>query len=378
MLHHLLEIFAQRLKMRRNVFKIAKWFLLGVLALLVIVVSIGLSYRAYRQQQYEPGLAIHTSNGIQEGRYVTVGGIEQWIQIRGEDRNNPVLLFVHGGPGIPSAVLTAGWQPWEKYFTVVHWDERGAGRTFRKSRRSVALSMNLERMTQDGVEITEFLRTYLHKDKVLLVGQSWGSILGIHMIKKRPDLFSAYVGTAQFVNTKKAYPILFDHAMAMAKAANNREAINALAPMKSSLMGFRTVLNWRERLALASGEYIGPTGSKIHPLYMPDYSILDFLFLAAGHLFSREYLEEPIDGPVRQADLPALGLDFAVPVFFFQGTEDQMTPIELVEPYFEQIKAPHKEFVPFEGEHHFLIQNRPDEFLKELLNRVHPLISKSF
>jgi len=171
--------------------------LLGVAGILIVVAAAGLGFRAYRQHLAAETLAIRSPKGVQEGGFVDIGGIKQWIQIRGEDRDNPVLLFVHGGPGGSSWPMSSGWRPWEKHFTIVQWDQRGTGRTYGAAGDTLAPTMTLERMTQDGVELAEHLRTHLHKDRIVLVGHSWGSFLGIHMVKQRPDLFSAYVGTGQ-------------------------------------------------------------------------------------------------------------------------------------------------------------------------------------
>ena len=142
--------------------------------------------------------AIATPNGIDDARYVEVGGIQQWITIRGEDRNNPVLLFLHGGPGAATNPWGyAGFRLWLKHFTVVQWDQRGAGRTFGKNRDAPTQDITIARMTQDGVELADLLRKQLRKDKIILVGHSWGSTLGVHMVKARPDLFYAFVGTGQ-------------------------------------------------------------------------------------------------------------------------------------------------------------------------------------
>lgn len=96
----------------------AKASLLAVTVLAVLAIGLGLGLRAYRQHLGAGALAIQSPNGIQEGMYVKIGGIDQWIQIRGEDRDNPVILFVHGGPGGSTIPMSSGWQPWEKYFTI--------------------------------------------------------------------------------------------------------------------------------------------------------------------------------------------------------------------------------------------------------------------
>ena len=134
--------------------------------------------------------AITAPNGIDEGRFVEVGGIEQWITIRGEDRNNPVVLFLHGGPG--DATNPWGYiafRSWLKQFTVVQWDQRGAGRTFGKNADASPETITVARLVQDGIELAESLRKSLRKDKIVLVGHSWGSILGVLMAKVQAGAF---------------------------------------------------------------------------------------------------------------------------------------------------------------------------------------------
>lgn len=157
-----------------KLWKVAKLVLLSAVGLLVIALCAVLGYRAYVQHANAKAIAIHSPGGIDEGSYVRIGGIEQWIQIRGEDRNNPVLLCLHGGPGATWTPLTALFVTWETQFTVVQWDQRGAGRTLEATGDSVANTMSVERMTQDGIEVSEFLRNHLHKDRT----HSLGALMG--------------------------------------------------------------------------------------------------------------------------------------------------------------------------------------------------------
>jgi hypothetical protein len=107
--------------------KIMVRIVLGAVGLIVVVVGLAFGLRAYMQHRNSAVLALRTYNAIDEGAYITIGGIPQWLQIRGEDRDNPILLFLHGGPGASTLPLSGGWRPREKYFTVVQWDERGTG-----------------------------------------------------------------------------------------------------------------------------------------------------------------------------------------------------------------------------------------------------------
>jgi pimeloyl-ACP methyl ester carboxylesterase len=180
-----------------NIWKAIKTVFLFGFALLVLLACTGLALRAHRQHVIARTIAIRTPNGIDERMYVNIGGIDQWVQIRGQNRNNPVILCLHGGPGGSWIAQTTVFLPWEKDFTVVQWDQRGTGKTLETTGPTIADAMSTDHMTQDGIEVSEFVRNHLHKDKIILLGFSWGSLLGVHMAKQRPDLFYAYVGTGQ-------------------------------------------------------------------------------------------------------------------------------------------------------------------------------------
>jgi pimeloyl-ACP methyl ester carboxylesterase len=351
--------------------------LLGLAGILIVVAAAGLGFRAYRQNLATETLAIRSPNGVQEGEFVDIGGIKQWIQIRGEDRDNPVLLFVHGGPGGSSWPISSSWRPWEKHFTIVQWDQRGAGRTYGAAGDALAPTMTLERMTQDGVELAEYLRTHLHKHKIILVGHSWGSFLGIHIVKQRPDLFSAYVGTGQVVGRvtfEKQFEIMITHLQALAQSTGNSEALAELAPIVA-----RPLINpqnrlvadkWSKALGLPSIESVQLAGP-VPPPFMPDFSLLDWYNWRKGMAFSAKYLRGR-EGPMFKRDVAALGLAFPIPVIFIEGDADYNTPAGPVEQLFNQITAPHKEFVWVRGGDHFIPFDRPDEFLAELVARVMP------
>ena len=365
---------------RRMSPKIA-WFirtgLLCIAGLLVAVVAAGLGLRAYLQHLAREELAIRSPNGVQEGAFVAIGGIKQWVQIRGEDRNNPVLLFVHGGPGDTTLAMSSGWRPWEKHFTVVQWDQRGTGRTYGETGDAIAPTMTLERMTQDGIELAEYLRTHLRKDKIVLVGHSWGSFLGIHIVKQRPDLFYAYVGVGQVVGRatfEKQFEITIARLQRLAQSVNNAEALAELAPIAAQPAANESnrlvAEKWSKALALPPADSLNLAGP-VSPLFMPDFSLLDWYNWNRGTAFSARYLRG-INSPMFQRNLASLGFDFSIPVFFIGGDEDYVTPIEPAEQYFKQIIAPHKEFVHIRGGDHFIPFSRPDQFLADLVARVRP------
>jgi pimeloyl-ACP methyl ester carboxylesterase len=129
---------------------------------------------------------------IHEEIFVPIGGIDQWITIHGSDSANPVVLVLHGGPGDAlSPYADSLFTGWDKDFTMVEGDQRGAGRTYGKSGPSIEPTMTMERMSKDGVEVVQYLMHRLGKSKIILIGGSWGSVLGVHMVHGRPDLFYA-------------------------------------------------------------------------------------------------------------------------------------------------------------------------------------------
>jgi pimeloyl-ACP methyl ester carboxylesterase len=314
--------------------------------------------------------AIDSAKGVGEAMYVHLGGIEQWVTIRGEDRQNPVLLFVHGGLGdVTNPWAFAYFAAWEKRFTVVQWDERGAGRTLRKTGPSVAPTMTLDRMAQDGIELSEFLRKHLGKDKIGLVAHSFGSILGLRMVRARPDLFYVYVGTGQVVDETKNYSVAYAALVEKAQATGNQQAVDELRragpPPYANGEGYGILRKWSNRFEGADRFLYGTLGLA---LVAPGYSVRDLNDSGDGQNLSGERLAPQM----RSEAMKQLGLEFRVPMFFFQGTEDFTTPSALARQYLGAIKAPLKEFVPIDGGH-FAVFMHSDQFLKDLVARVRQL-----
>ena len=314
--------------------------------------------------------AIDSAKGVDEASYVSIGGIEQWVTIRGEDRSNPVLLFLHGGPGdVTSPWSFATFAPWEAHFTVVQWDQRGAGRTLRKSGPSVAQTMTLDRMTQDGIELTEYLCKHLGKRKVVLVAHSFGTLLGLRMVRERPDLFFAYVGTGQVADETRNYAVAYEALLKKARAAGNQQALHELKnigpPPYASGQGYQVQRKWSNRFEGADRFLPGTLGLT---LVASGYSVEDINDSVDGQILSGEHLVRQ----TRAITMKELGLKFAIPMFFFEGTEDFTTPTQLARQYLQAIQAPRKEFVPISGGHFAVFMNS-DQFLRELVTHVLPV-----
>jgi pimeloyl-ACP methyl ester carboxylesterase len=320
-----------------------------------------------RNAQY---YAITAPNGIDEGKFVEIGGIEQWITIRGEDRNNPVLLFLHGGPGDATNPWSfVVFRSWLKDFTVVQWDQRGTGRTLGRSGPSIASTLTVDRLVKDGIELAELLRKDLQKDKIILVGHSWGSILGVLMAKARPDLLYAYVGTAQVADELRNYAVAYADLLRKAEATHEQQAVVELKavgpPPYEGGRGYAVQRKWSNLFEGADlfipamlGIALGAPGYSMHDIN--DW--LDGQNLSGQRLFSQ----------TSTLDSKALGGEFAVPVFVIQGAEDFTTPTGLARTFLDSIRAPRKAFVEIAGGH-FAVFMKSEVFLKELVARVRPL-----
>ncbi len=294
-----------------------------------------------------PPLAVRCERGqpVRAAGFAPIGGIRQWVTIRGDDCANPVLLFLHGGPGNPlSPYGERIYAAWERDFTLVQWDQRGSGRTFGANPPPAELTV--ERMTRDGIALTDYLRRRLGQRKIILVGGSWGTVLGVRMALARPDLFHAYLGAGQLVSASENLAASYRQVLGRARAAGDGAtvaAIEALGPPPwTNPRGFG-ILRRATRLYERRATTAPPEGWWTpSPLYAAtairaahdageDFSYLQFVGLAGN-------------GMLWTIDLPRLGLAFGIPIFMVQGAEDLVTVPDVARRYFDSLSAPQKEF----------------------------------
>jgi pimeloyl-ACP methyl ester carboxylesterase len=349
--------------------------LAGAGALLAVPVVGGLAWRRARQRRIAKALEITTPNGIVEQRYVKLGGIDQWIQLRGEDRANPVLLVLHGGPGWPNAVFTLPLRPWEQHFTIVQWDHRGAGKTLRRTGKAGSGPMTFDQRVDDAVELIDFLRAHLGVDKVIVLAESMGTLTGLPLARRRPDLVQALVVTDLYVNMAANEARKWQLTLERLRAGGNAKGIAALEriggdPARWDLAAWNTNMAWAFRTNLPTPKL---DRRLLFPLALtsPIYSLRDLYSLFAGFQWSTEQMLEEL----RAYDARRLGTRFEVPFFLFQGATDVVTLTPLAEEYFEEVEAPTKELALIPDAGHFAAFTQPDRFLAELRTRVRPLAS---
>jgi pimeloyl-ACP methyl ester carboxylesterase len=346
---------------------------LGALIVLVLVVAIGaLSYRAWRQHENAASLAITSPNGIVERNFVRINGIDQYITIRGEDRRNPVLLILAGGPGNTLVSLAQVFRLWEKYFTIVQWDQRGAGKTFEQNGEAGEGPMTIAQMTSDGISLTEYLRSHLHKAKIIVLGDSWGTTLGVHMVRARPELFSAYVGTGQVVGKEEKEAYLYAAILKKVRAAHDTASLAELerigAPPYRSQQDLLVERDVSQRYDIDSEKTLRSAMTPV-VLFAPDFTLFDIYTMARYDNFASNAMYKELIG----FDVRNLGPDYAVPMFVFNGDKDAVTPIIFARAWFDTIRAPKKAFVILKGGGHSAMLTMPDVFLHELVTRVRPI-----
>lgn len=317
-------------------------------------------------------MAITATNGINQAEFVNIGGTDQWIQIRGHNRDNPAILWINGGPGFTTIPQTFFYTPWERDFTVVMWDQRGEGKSFHRSGPSVASTMSIERMAQDGIEVAEYLRDQVGLKSIILVGHSWGSILGVRMALARPDLFSAYVGTGQVVNLQRSLGLTYHLVMEKARAEKIEDAIAQLSdagpPPYADPAKTWTLIRWANQLDPP------PASSRTRPTWPGIWAILNLTLLAepavkSGAVFSQEVM---LDAMLAE-EIESHGVRFGLPVVFIQGAGDLVTPTKLVEEYFSRIEAPQKAILIMAEAGHLAIFRNGTTFLQLLRNHVLPV-----
>ncbi|MFF4011056.1 alpha/beta fold hydrolase [Streptomyces sp. NPDC001717] len=344
-------------------------------AALAAPVAVLFGHRAVRRSANAALMRIDSPTGIDEQRFVRIGGIEQWISIRGEDRANPVLLEVHGGPGAASSPYGARTREWEKHFTLVRWDMRGAGLTFaRGGAATQGGPVTFDRLYEDALEVTRYVLDRMQVERVVLVPSSFGTVFGLRLARNHPELYSAYVGTDQNVHEAgrdtSAYRATLERLRA---AGKTRQAAEIEAIGSDPGQWTRAQRTAYDKLCAGSDPLTLDTVKKVvlgsmwlSPLYT--------LGRIKAYFQAQSFSETVTEGAAGFDDW-ADGTRFEIPFFVFQGALDVITPAARAKAYFDAVEAPVKGFELIEDASHFAWIRRPDRFLELLLTRVRPVIT---
>jgi len=349
----------------------------AVASLVVAVPAALLVQRRLRQARISSQLKIVEARGIVEERFVKIGGIDQWIGIRGEDKTNPVLLVVHGGPGSSGSIFTPHIRTWERKFTVVQWDQRGSGKTFGRTGRRGSGEVNMDRLTSDGIEVAEYLCSRLRKDRIFLLANSFGTTFGMDIARRRPDLLYAYVGADQNVGMVSKREERHVEVMDRLRAAGLVKGVKVLErigpePERWTPDDFTAVARWTMK-SDARGFKQTMKFLKSSIWYTPGWKLTDIHSFVSGMKFSMERLLPEAS----RYDAWRQGTRFEIPIFIFQGANDVLLTPELARAYFLDLEAPIKRMTLISDVGHFAAFQRPEQVLGELLTHVRPLAEVS-
>lgn len=321
--------------------------------------------------------SIVNPNGIQERYKATIGGVNQWVYVRGQNKENPIILFVHGGPASPiSPVMWMFQRPIEEYFTVINYDQRASGKTYNANDTlTLKNTIKISQYVDDAIQLAELVKKKYKKRKVILMGHSWGTIISMNAALKRPDLFYAYVGIGQVINTKDNERLSVEYAVKEATKLNNTTALQELASI-APYPGNTPITRPRIIIARKWPQYYGGltafrNDSKYFfqaPLLSPEYSDEDTEAIDKGNRFSLgKILPEFLNVNFKEIK------SFPIPVFMFMGRHDYTTPSEPTDQWLKNVKAPIKKGIWFENSAHLIPFEEPGKMLVTLLNEVRPV-----
>ncbi|MDT3427304.1 pimeloyl-ACP methyl ester carboxylesterase [Paenibacillus forsythiae] len=316
--------------------------------------------------------AIDATKGIEILEKVTVGGINQWIYIRGECRENPVLLWVDGGPGEPCIAYARDLghlNGLERKFTIVYWDQRGTGKSYSES--IPAESMTIAQYVSDIRELTMVLKVKLGVEKVYLLGRSWGSRIGALAASKHPELFYAYIAVGQAVHSDVSELISIRNVLHIAKETNNKEAIQELESIGSPPYTPGQILVERKWVQAFGG--FSKSGLNLRSyilkkvLSSPEYTIRDVRNVIRRGTYPNERLRPEINGQNLFVEAPGI----EIPVYFIHGKHDLAISGEVAEAYYKSLEAPMgKSFFWFENSAHTANADESDKFYDVMVNNV--------
>ncbi len=345
-------------------------FIISILVLVLLTSC--LSYRA----------SVISEEGVYYFQKVDIGGIKQSVMIRGQDKNNPVMLYLHGGPGYPLFPLDdepgGVMKQLETSFTMVYWEQRGTGSSY--SRQLSGQPLTIDDFVQDTRKLVAHVKELLDVEKVFLWGHSWGSNVGALTAARYPELFHAYMSTGQSVKPFDNERLGYDFVLENAVRENNLRALRQLERIDTipENYGLRDALLLRRWVYHYGGiveegaeerSYISPADI-FSVLTAPQYSIFDIVNMVIKPVYSIDALWDDLMNLNLTREAPRIN----VPVVFMVGKQDVIVSADLAIDYFQKLKAPKgKELILFEESAHRPHNEQTDKFLNAIEKYIMPL-----
>ena len=346
------------MKAGKTIFKILKWIaisLLSVILLLLLARFIGKTVNGRTPK-----------GGINISMYVEINGTKQWINIYGQDINDPVLLYLHGGPGSSTSDIDYAFtRKWTDVYTVVTWDQRNCGKSYNASQNDTVLTRDM--FMQDGREMTEFLLKYMGKERITLLGHSWGSFYGANLVLAYPQYYERYIGTGQLVDMVENERAFKEEARKWAAGDEEAMALVEQLTPEDFTMGHISAKN---ALMEKYGYGMMADGADYNLittlLFNPNYSIIDWI-----KYFRRDmgvYLAFFNSEEMRGFSLKGR-YDYKVPYFNINGDRDYQTNFNLAQAYFNELTAPYKQMYIMKDTTHGLLESKSEQF-SQILHEI--------
>ena len=308
------------------------------------------------------------ANSIAELRRIELNGRAQWISVRGWDTNKPVLLFLAGGPGgTQMGAVRHELAELEKHFVVVGWDQPGSGKSYYAEKTR---NITVDTYVEDGHALTEYLKERFSREKIYLVGESWGSALGIFLAHKYPESYHALIGTAQMVDFAETERLDYAKAMELAKSKGDTAIVARLTKNGSPPYYGKDVtrksavyLNYLSAHMTGNPDIHNPGYNTFRDIGSSEYGLLDKINFFLGILNTYGHVYQQLYTTDLRRDYATL----EIPVYFFLGRHDVNAPPALAEEYERRLMAPDKKIVWFEHSGHSPWINERDKFMREVL-----------
>ena len=312
---------------------------------------------------------------IYEKKFVEINGYKQGMFIKGDNKNNPVLLFLHGGPAMPEYGLTQKYPTYlEKYFVVCWYEQRNGGLSYNKN--SNLEELTVENIVKDTLEMANYLRNRFNKDKIYLMGHSWGTLIGIKAIYQNPEPFYAYIGVAQITNQLKSEQIAYEYMLSEYKRTGNKSMVKKLE--KYNLLESDSVsikyAEFRDKpmheLGIGS---MHEMDSVISGIFLPIMRNKEYTFSERVNIWRAKSIclnKTNLWETMINTDLTKEITEINIPIYFFHGIYDYTVNYDLAKEYFSQINAPVKSFYVFNNSAHSPIFEEPEKVGKIILEDV--------
>jgi pimeloyl-ACP methyl ester carboxylesterase len=357
----------------RKAGRIMVWVIAIILAFVLLLAGVLLVWSPGKPQPYVDENGNPLAGSISEKIYVNINGQEQGMFIKSKDAAKPVLLFLHGGPGMPEYWLTQKYPTGlEEIFTVVWWEQRGAGLSYRAD--SLPEELTVEQLVADTLAVTEYLRKRFGQEKIYLMGHSGGSFIGIKAAVQAPELYHAYIGVAQMSHQMESERLAYEYSLEQFTARGDRRMVQKLeeapvtgeAPLPAAWMALRDTVMHSLGIGTTHDMKSVVTGIFLPSWQFREYTLGEKLNLWRGKFFSQSLLRDKMFA----TDLTGQVTELELPVYFFHGIYDYTCSYMLAKDYFEQIKAPVKGFYTFEQSAHSPMFEEPEKMQKILVEDV--------